>query len=108
MNLKSIFKAFMTSVVLLMAINSSAQQVTGIVRTGTIEAINQEAGYIVINSISVPYDEGSVSVSYRDQPVRTTFLTPGLIVSYRVNQNGTIGHINLIGPRNVLDQINQH
>lgn len=107
MNFKQISKACLTAMVLLVAATSTAQQVVGI-RTGTIEAINQEAGYIVISGVSVPYDEGSVSVTYREQPVRTTFLAPGLIVSYRVNQDGTIGAINLIGPRNRLEQINQH
>lgn len=107
MNLKQFSKTCLTAMLLLWAATSTAQQVVGI-QTGTIEAINQEAGYIVINGVSIPYDEGSVSVSYREQPVRTTFLAPGLIISYRVNQNGTIGAINLIGPRNVLEQINQH
>lgn len=107
MKFKQIIQLSLTATILFLAITSSAQQFVG-VRTGTIEAINQEEGYIVISGVSVPYDEGSVSVSYREQPVRTTFLAPGLIISYRVNQNGTIGEINLIGPRSVLEQINQH
>lgn len=89
-------------------VSTSHAQVTSELRTGTIEAINQEEGYIVVSGVTVPYDEGGVRLSYREQAVRTTFLRPGLLIRYRLNQNGTIGEIVLMGPTRVLMEIDQH
>ena len=95
------------TILLTVAVTSAAQQITEL-NSGTIEAIDQEAGYVVINGVTVPYDEGGVTVRYRERQVRTTFLVPGLVVRYRLNQNGTIGEIVLMGPRSMLEQIDQH
>ena len=107
MNLSKLLQIGAVTWLALLGSAAIAQQALG-PRSGTVEAINQEEGYIIISAERIPYDEGGVSVVYQGRSVRTTFLTPGLIVNYQLNENGTIGQIVLIGPPRILELIDQH
>ncbi|MEX0619819.1 MAG: hypothetical protein WDZ76_10925 [Pseudohongiellaceae bacterium] len=93
---------------LVVGLLSFALQAQQIARRGSIESINQDAGFIVVSGIRLPYSEGSVRVRYQGRDIRTTFLAPGLLITYRLNPDGTIGDIILLGPLDRLEQIDRH
>lgn len=74
-------------------------------RLGTIDAVMQDDGYIVIDDNTFDLKGGEVSVSYRGREVRLSFLSPGITIRYTTDSDGVITRIELIGPANVLEQL---
>lgn len=101
-------KKFVVLMIVFLSMTVGQLAAQGPSQTGTIDDINQDEGYIVIDGDTFSYDDGEVSIVYRNEQVPTTVLGAGLRISYRLGQRGNVVEIVLLGPMSRLEQIHNH
>ena len=79
-----------------------AQQNEGVARgstqVGTIQALDEIAGFVVISGRRYGYDEVLLSVYHDGETISPTILDDGIVVRYMVNNEGVVTQIEVLGP----------
>lgn len=75
---------------------------------GRIDEVMLDEQYIVIDGKRLVLREADMVVTYKGQPLRASLLAPGMALFFSTHEDGSIRTITLIGPADVLDQINNH
>lgn len=100
----------LTRLLLVLALTAPAAYVSAQASSipGKIDSVMVDDGYIVIDGKQMPVRGGDLVITYKGEAVRTSFLAPGLNVLYSTRSDGSVSEITLLGPSNVLDQLDQH
>lgn len=106
MNRYRFFNSLLLVLFLSLQVDVVAAQVTS--AFGTIDEVKQDDGYIVIDGSTFDFKVSEVVINYGNRRVRASFLSPGLRISYITRNDGSISDITLIGPTNVLEQLDNH
>lgn len=85
----------------------SAQSVLVGARTGTLEDMNQAEGYFTISGRNYNYDNDVTVVFYDGEQVRTQFLNEGLVLRFVVTRDGILGRIEILGPVNLIEALEE-
>ena len=79
-----------------------AQQNEGVARgstqVGTIQALNEVAGFVVISGRRYGYNEVLLSVYHDGETINPIILDKGIVVRYMVNNEGVVTQIEVLGP----------
>lgn len=73
--------------------------------SGTIDAVVQDDGYIVISGTRYAWRDPDVVITYNNREIRSAFLSAGQRVSYRARSDGSISMIAVVSPNRELDQV---
>lgn len=85
----------------------SAQGVLSGSQTGTLDAINQSERVMTISGRDYKYDAAVTEVYYDGQKQRTQFLNEGLVLRFVVNRDGVLGRIEVLGPLNLIEALEE-
>ena len=74
---------------------------------GTIDEVMMDDGIIVIDGKQLVVRAADLVITYKGEPVRSSFLDTGMSVFYSTRSDGSVSEITLIGPASVLDALSQ-
>lgn len=86
----------------------SAQGVLSGAQTGTIEDMNPGDRSIIISGRSYKYSGDVTEVIYDGEEQRTQFLNEGLVVRFVVNRDGILARIEVLGPVNLIQALEEN
>jgi hypothetical protein len=72
---------------------------------GKVDSVMLDDQVIVIDGKRLVVREAELVVTYKGRPVRATFVAEGLSISYSTREDGSVSEITLVGPADVLEQI---
>jgi hypothetical protein len=109
MNRSGFFSAVLVLMLALPAGSLMAQQESRVTRSlGTIDEINQDYGYIIVDGNRMEFRDAEVVITYRGMPIRSSLLSKGIRISYTTGRDGSVSNIALIGPTDILQAFDQH
>lgn len=76
-------------------------------RTGTIEEVRQDQGYVIISGEEYGYSEQETDVYYQQDRLGSQYLIQGMVVRYTVTADGTLQRLDILGPDEILRQLEQ-
>jgi len=74
-------------------------------QTGTIEVLQQDAGYVEISGQRYTVDEDRTQVFVDQKVLRLHQLDNGMVVSYSTDADGTLLRIDILGPADKLREL---
>ncbi|MGM0633532.1 MAG: hypothetical protein ACQETO_10220 [Pseudomonadota bacterium] len=77
-------------------------------QTGTIEVLQQDSGTIGISGTRYTVDQERTRVSLEERQLRLHHLDIGMVVAYSTDGSGTLLRIELLGPADMLRELDQH
>lgn len=77
-------------------------------QTGTIQAESQDEGFLVISGQRYGYDNRLTLVFLNNEQVETDILDEGLVVRYTTDGNGVLIRIDVLGPANLIQSIDDN
>lgn len=83
----------------------SAQSVLSDAQTGTIEGMHQSDDYMTISGRDYGFHNDVTRVFYDSEEVATNFLNEGLVVRFVVNRDGVLARIEILGPLNLIEAL---
>lgn len=86
----------------------SAQSVLPDALSGTMQAVDQDNGSIIISGASYRYDNGVTKVYYAGAEIDSAILEAGMVLRFTVNREGIVDRIEILGPASMLRGIDQH
>ena len=97
-------------VLMTISFSASAQGVLSGQRTqtGTIQQESQDGGYLVISGQRYDYDNTITLVFLNGEQVEDEVLDEGLVVRYTVDGNGVLTRIELLGPANLIQSLDDN
>lgn len=104
---KLLAKLICLSLLSFVAIGASAQGVIQPARTGVFELIEHFEEYIIISGVQFGIDLEEVEVVLRGEPLDYTYLEEGMVVRYTL-RNGMIIRMEVLGPNNLIENIDLH
>ncbi|HEY0961776.1 MAG TPA: hypothetical protein VGE69_05405 [Pseudomonadales bacterium] len=75
---------------------------------GTIDSVMLDEQYIVVDGERMPLREDELVVTWKGEALRPSLLKPGMSIFFSTQDDGTIRSITLIGPADLLEQIDAH
>lgn len=85
----------------------SAQGVLSGSQTGTLEDMRQGEGFMTISGKDYGYHNDVTEVFYDGKKVRTLFLNEGLVVRFVVNRDGILARIEILGPVDLIEALEE-
>lgn len=85
----------------------SAQGVLSGSQTGTIEDMRQSDGFLTISGRNYDYHNDVTQVFYDGEQVATNFLNVGLVVRFVLNREGVLSRIEVLGPVNLIEALEE-
>lgn len=85
----------------------SAQGVLSGSQTGTLEDMRQGDGFLTISGRNYDYHNDITEVFYDGQKVRTLFLNEGLVVRFVLNRDGILSRIEVLGPVDMIEALEE-
>jgi hypothetical protein len=101
--MRTLAKLLMLLTLALPAAYTAAQVSSGV--SGKIDDVLLDDGVIVIDGKRLVVRPSDLVITYKGQPVRTSFLDAGMSVLYSTRSDGAVYSITLIGPATVLDAL---
>jgi hypothetical protein len=101
--MKILAKLVLLAALVLPAAYASAQAAAGL--SGTIDEVMMDDGVIVISGRRLVVRAADLVITYKGEPVRSSFLDAGMTVQYSTRSDGSVDQITLIGPAAVLEAI---
>lgn len=89
---------------LLLAGNAALAQIM----SGTIQAISQDDGVIVVSGQKLIYREGEVRIRYDGREIPSVYLRSGMRVTYRANAQGHVTDIIIAAPDSELEKMDNN
>ncbi len=77
-------------------------------RTGTVEQLSQDDGFIIISGRRLGYSDELTQVFLEDRQIGAQKLDAGMVVNYTVNADGVIVRMVLLGPADKLQMLDRH
>lgn len=81
---------------------------SGATQVGTIQALDQGAGLVVISGQRYGYDDQFLSVYYDGDEVDSIILDQGLVVRFMVNAEQVVIQMELLGPNDKIQAFFEH
>lgn len=78
------------------------------VQTGTIEGLDQDNGALVISGRRVAFSDSVTQVILEGQPLGAHRLDQGMVVRYTLNEAGVLLRVEVIGPAEKLQELQQN
>ncbi len=75
------------------------------VQIGTIERLDQDNGSIVISGRALPYSDQVTEVFLNDHKIGSHKIDVGMVVRYTLNTSGQLLRIELIGPSEMIREL---
>lgn len=100
-----------TTLVLLASLAMPATELSAQARSnvqGTIDSVMLDDKYIIINGERLPLREDELVITWKGRQLRPSLMSEGMIVFYSTRDDGSVRTITLIGPAELLDQIDRH
>lgn len=86
---------------------TSAQGVLSGAQTGTLEGMYQADRYLTISGRDYGFRNGVTEIFYDGNKVRSNFLNIGLVVRFVVNRDGVLSRIEILGPVNLIEALEE-
>lgn len=83
--------------------NADSRQPTR--QTGTIEALQQDAGFIVISGQRYRVTDGRTRVYLDERELRLHHLDNGMVIAYTTDGSGTLLRVDLLGPADRIREL---
>ncbi|MFK7864761.1 MAG: hypothetical protein AB8B95_11110 [Pseudohongiellaceae bacterium] len=80
----------------------------GNTQVGTIQVLDQGAGYITISGRQYGYDDELLRVFYDGDLVDSIILDQGIVVRFRVNSEQIVTQMELLGPTDKIQSFFEH
>lgn len=77
-------------------------------QTGTIQAESQDDGFLVISGQRYGYDNTLTLVFLNNEQVDGEILDEGLVVRYTTDGNGVLIRVDVLGPANLIQSIDDN
>ncbi len=90
---------------LLVTFSASAQGVLAGAQTGTIQVEAQDDGFLTISGQNFDFRNGISLVFLNGQQVGDEALDEGLVVRYTLNRDGVLARIEILGPLNMIQAL---
>jgi len=74
-------------------------------QTGTVEALNQDNGFITISGRRLPFSDEVTKVILSGRGVGAQAIDVGMVVRYTTNGSGVLLQVEIIGPSEKLREI---
>lgn len=103
LNLKSVLCVLVFSIFSF----SNAQGILSTPRTGTLQVLEQDDGYLVISGVQYDYDAEITSVVFNGEEVDDTIFEPGLVIRFQLRGN-MLEIVEVIGPITMLEDEDSH
>lgn len=100
-----------TTLVLLASLAMPAAELSAQARSnvqGRIDSVMLDDQYIVIDGQRLSLREDELVVTWNGRQLRPSLMSEGMVVFYSTHDDGTVRSITLIGPAEVLEQIDRH
>ncbi len=94
-------------IVLVSSTTLSAQSVLSGAQTGTIEDIRRSEGVLVISGRDHGFNFDVTQVFYDGEEVGSDFLNRGLVVRFVLNRSGVLARIEVLGPLNLIEALEE-
>ncbi len=72
---------------------------------GTIEALEQDNGFLVISGRRVGFSDQITHVFWEGAPLGAQWLNQGMVVRYTLNADGVLVRIDVLGPAPMLEEM---
>lgn len=76
-------------------------------QTGTIESLQQDAGFIVVSGQRYRVSNGSTRVYLGQREMRLHDLDNGMVIAYATNGAGVLLRVDLLGPADLIRALEQ-
>lgn len=77
-------------------------------QTGTIEALDQDNGYVTISGTRYGFSDGVTRVYIDDRLIGPEKMDVGMVARFTLNANGILVRVELIGPSAMLRMLEQN
>jgi len=77
-------------------------------QTGTIEALDQDNGFVTISGGRFGFSDNVTQVYLEDRIIGPQKMDVGMVVRFTVNASGTLVRVELIGPNAMLQVLEQN
>jgi hypothetical protein len=108
MNLIRVTLFLLASLPGLLVAQQNVVLVRGSTQVGTIQALDETAGLVVISGRRYGYDDELLSVYYDGKTVDSMILDEGLVVRYMVNNEEVVTQMELLGPDDKIRTFFEH
>lgn len=78
------------------------------IHQGTIEALDQDNGSLTISGQVLPFSDAVTQVFLEQRQIPASRIDLGMVVRYTLDASGTLLRIELIGPHEMLMELQQH
>ena len=99
--------AFRRCILLVVLACSTVLSAQGVAQTGTLEEMHQADGYMTISGRNYDFKHSVTEVYYDGKKVRAHFLNEGLVVRFVVNRDGVLARIEILGPINLIEALEE-
>lgn len=77
-------------------------------KTGTIQELGQDDGFIIISGLRLGYANGVTLLTLNGMPMDAADLDVGMVVRYTLDREGTLLRMELLGPNEKIRIFDQH
>lgn len=77
-------------------------------QTGTIEALDQDNGYLTISGTRLGFSDNVTQVFIEDRSIGAEKMDIGMVVRYTLNESGVLLRVEIIGPSEMLRMLEQN
>lgn len=75
---------------------------------GTIDEVLLDDHVIVIDGERIVVREDELVITYKGEPIRPSLLDTGMSVMFSTRADGSLSEVTLVGPTDVLEELNTH
>lgn len=102
-----LFRLGVFCVLFSVSLSAAGQQILSTPRTGTIQLLEQDDGYLVISGIQYEYDREVTELSYQGEEFDDAELEAGMVLRFTV-RGRMLATIEVLGPFTALEDREEH